>query len=1148
MKHLFSKKSQTARRVWTQIGAIAIIAAITVAGFSCKNLTSSAPNMAISGGGKADTSNMRLLGLSHATGAEYTSSMPFENAPGDTSYTLTVDADVVTVWINPEVDIAGAAVTYQTRDDITGLASEKLETIGVIKLDVSEKSEMSLILFIGAKRYSIKVYKNAPGAVVYVSQSGDGSGNDNDDGLRGLLPETAFYSLHKAVEKAVGLGDYKHVVVLGVLKQDNGGTSSDTSSVFQISNTNGKRLVISAGVDGSGLSAEGSAAPGGRAKRVLSISGGAQVELQGLTISGSGKKNATEFFGSFAAEGAGILASGTGTAVTLRAVKVTGNTAQGAGGGIYIDNASVELGEGTRVYENSVELGASYGTSVYYNRGTLTFSGDGAALRVDTTASAINDAVLGKVPDTVYVTDTNKVTVGGTALPLIDSTTYHGLAAYIVLSPEGYVNEAQILQGGGITGDKTNNRFMRFRSFGGARLWAINESGKLASSESYYVGATTEGIAGSDYYDGLTPDTAFNSLECALAYANAAINKDSFINRKLTILSELTADNHTDSRYPGVLSGDVTLTSGKTALFDITFDGKAQNRDGYLEPALDLLCAVDIEITASATTLKFACNFTDAMLTFVGITLYESTYKRSQVYADATFGVVKAEDVVFSDDLQVGGTFVGTAIVDAAETNPVVFKRALSNGTTSYFNGPACDVTVKFGQLYFMGNVQSLTINDGLVTDEHNPDTDSTATTVQLIGGKLVVKKIFTALVNKYPEGTLSFEGGYIPIGGNTFGVVLQGDVNVANSKAIETHDAEAYFGATLGQSFVAKIYLDRGAVSELRGYKAFDFDNFVSGSDATALANRGKTVADVAALYELVADRDQYDWQIGADSANTKTLGLLGRTFIVGDLITHEKTYYKDPGSIDENWKPLPSELVERTSVVYKTNGNEVWKAVFWGYLTDDHNPTNHDSNEEDDEKDKNWFGTTGNAERADGYGTIPGGTSLHDGHWGLPKETDGGYGVSVGPGTNNIRQAEWAVIKTALDPYETIPAHKLKNHGEVFWTEASMGTTIGYAAYGFGGGLVVAGILSVILILATGPVGVAGYALVIGLSILLGEAVSMIIMAGLTGKSMYEQLYSPSQDDYATPANEDSYFPVILIQRFDNYVCFDPEPVHAL
>ncbi|GMO66628.1 MAG: hypothetical protein Ta2A_14920 [Treponemataceae bacterium] len=1176
MKHLFSKKSQTARRVWTQIfsvGTIAIIAAITVAGFSCQNASPTVSGIARSGGGNGDSSNLKVIGLYHAVGAAYTNPMPFEKAPDETSYSLTVDANDVTVWINPEVDSSGASITYQTIDNVTHTTSEKLDTIGMVKLNISQKSDMSLKLFIGTKVYTIRIYKKAHGDVVYVSPSGDGSGNDNDDGQRGLTPETAFYSLHKAVEKAVGLGDYKHVVVLGVLKQDKGGVSSDTSSVFQISNTNGKRLIISGGNEGQykdvepGLSAEGAADAEDRAKRVLSISGGSHVELVGLTISGSGKKNDAELYDSFADNGAGILASGTGTAVTLRGVTVTENTAQESGGGIYIDGASVELGEGTRVYENSVDRGASYGTSVYYGKGTLTFSGDGAALRVDTTTSAINDAVLGKIPDTVFVTETNTVTVDGTASPLIDFATYHGLAAYIVVSTEKYINGTQVLEGEGVTNSKTDNRFMRFRSFGGAQLWAINESGKLASSESYYVGAT----GGNDYYDGLSPDTAFNSLECALAYANAATNQGSSINRKLTVLSELTGNNHTDLRYPGVLAGGVTSTSDETAgpaLFDITFDGKAQNKDGMQEDASNLRCTVDIVITASADT-RFACNFTDAMLTFADITLYKSTYKRSQVYADATLGlgVVKATDVVFSDDLQVGGSFAGTVIVDAAAGKPVVFKRALSSESVRYFAGAACDVTVKFGQLNFMGKVKSLTINGGLVTDEHNTDTDSTAETVLLMGGRLVVTKPFAALVHKYPEGALSFEGGYIPYGANSYGIVLHDATSVRADKikAIETHDPEAYFVGAVGQSFISKIYLDLGDVPQLRGYKAFDFTNLASGSDAAVLANRGKSIADVAALYPLETEHTQYVWQIGADSANTKALGLIGRPFVVGDVINYEKTFYKDPASFDEDWNPLPSELTERTSVIYKINGGEVWKAMYWGLLTDDHNPTNHDNDEKDD--DGNWFGTTGNAERKDGYGTIPGGTAHHSGHWQIPKETDGGFGASVDEGSNNIKNDEWNIIKTGLHIHVIAASHTLGSK-EGFWTEASMGPALGYAA--IGGVVLLIGIaiglliafavfftpatstmvvtaMERILVTTAASMAAAGY-ISIGAGAGLGVLIGQLLGAGLAGKSMFEMIYKPSEDDYELSNDDEDLHPTILIQRFDNYVCYDPDPVHAL
>ncbi|GMO56217.1 MAG: hypothetical protein Ta2A_01220 [Treponemataceae bacterium] len=1161
MKHLFSKKSQTARRVWTRIGAIV---AITVAVFSCK-FAGSIPE-AVKKGGDVN-SNLKLVNLSYAVGDSYEDAEAFEKAPESMVYTLTVTADDLTVWIYPELNVPGSAFKYDVLDRTDSVKSAKIETTGKISLDVANKSKISLYLYIGKKQYTIMITKNEPEGVVYVSPAGDGSGNDNDDnGQRGLTPGSAFYSLTKAIEKAMGPAEYNHVVVLGVLTQDRDldGMSNDHSSVFRITSSGDRTLVISGGMYGQyqnvepGLSAEGAAnaADGNRAKRVLSISGGAFVELRGLTISGSGKKNATEMYNSFADKGAGILVSGAETYVRLRSVEVTGNTAQDSGGGIYIDGAKVELGNSACVYENNVEHGASSGTSVYYDSGSLTFSGNGAALRVDTSTSAINDAVLGRIPDTVYVADNKTITVADSARPLIESSTYYGLAAYIVVSTEKYANGTQVLQGAGITNDKADKRFMRFRSFGGAQLWAIDEGGKLASSTSYYVGAT----GGNDYYDGLSPDTAFNSLECALAYANAAENQGSFINRKLTVLSELTAANHTNLRYPGVLSGAVVTLNGDSTLFDITFDGMAQNRDGSWEDASNLLCLNDIVITALEGTLKFACNFTDATLTFANITLYRSAYRRSLVYGATTYGegdvvsgVVTATDVAFSDDVQAGGSFTGTVIIDAAPDKPVVFKRALSDNSIRFFAGAACAVTVNAGQLNFMGTAEQLTITGGLVTDEYNSSTvESTADSVQLTGGRLVIKQVFVALIDKYPGGSLSFEGGYIPDGSGDYGIVLHdGAGAIANPKGIETHDPEPYFaGTTSGQNHIARIYLDRGVVSQLRGYKAFDFTNLANGTDAVALSEANKTIADVAALYPLETEHTQYVWQIGADSANTRSLGLIGRPFILGDVINHEKTYYKDPNRFDDKWNPLPSELVERTSVVYKLDGGTVWKALYWGLLNDDHNPSNHDSDEGNDHT--NWFGTTGNAERKDGYGKIPGGTAHYGGHWQIPKETDDGFG-KAGEGSNNIRNNEWAIIKTELGIQEIAANNKLKNGKEGFWTEASMGTAFGYGTFVSTGaviGLIALAIVFFATGVLTGPgvtISVGWLLAYLGLFAGTGGAIGTLISVFLNGQSVLEMVYKPSEDDYELADKDEQSFPTVVIQRFDNYVCYDPDPVHA-
>ncbi|GMO66241.1 MAG: hypothetical protein Ta2A_14350 [Treponemataceae bacterium] len=1140
----------------------ALIAAAFVF-FSCDSLVSVVPRKMVRDSGASGNkfADLKLTDLRYSVNTNYEAgSSSFDKAPQDLYYTLNIESDALTVWINPVLNMQSASVTYQTVDKGTLETSEAIETTGLIKLNVSVIPDLSLYLTVNSTVYTIRITKNTPENVVFVSPSGDGSGTDYDNGQRGLTPDTAFYSLYAAAEKALGLADYRHVMVLGELKQDvylNERSNGD-GSVFRITSTDGKRLVISGGKYGQYtavepvLSAEGAwDAAKGKAKRVLSVSGSSQVELRGLTITGSGKRNGTESYNddSLVDKGGGILVTGSAASVTLRAVTVTGNAAQDSGGGIYIGGAAVELGESTRIYENRVASDFNLGSSVYYNSGTLTFSGDGAALKVDTSTSAINDAVLGAVPDTVYVAGDNVITVDATAVPLIDavSSTYHGLAAYVVLPPDNYLDGWRILQGAGIAGDISDNRFMRFRSYGGTKLWAINEFGNIASSASYYVGVAD----GNDYYDGLSPATAFNSLECALAYANAAKNQNSFINRKLTILSELTEDNHTDLRYPGVLSGEVV--SGTPAVFDITFDGEfLSDSSGVFEYDEKLLCTTDIVITSLDNTLKFACNFTGASLIFEEITLYNSVYKDSLVYGEG-FNVF-AEDLVFSDNLEVGGSFDGKVTVDTLPDNPVVFKRPMENSTlpTKFFDGDMCEVTVKAGQLNFMGSAKLLTIDGGIVTDEYNTNTDSEAKSVQLKGGRLVVAKPFIALVNKYPAGALSFEGGHIPVS-TGYGIVLRDDAGAAALNAIETHAPLTYFDeSAFLQNYIARIYLDdEQSASQLRGYKVFAFDNFLSGQDASDLAAMGETLDGVVAKYDLRTANDHYGWQIGTDTVNTKTLGLLGRRFVVGDIINHEKTFFKT-SSFDKDWTPLPSELVERQSVVYKIDGNgTVWKAMYWGLLTDDHNPTNHDAMEEDTES-KRWYYRTGDAVRTDVMdgSTIPGGRNFKDGNWVIPRETDGGGARAAGAtnGTNNIGKPEWVVIVESLN----IPASSYKiGENEAFWTEASMGPLVGFFGVGGGSAAIIIALSLILVSYGMGMgmgLGVIAVACIYGLMTTLGLTLGAVIGMAAAGNSIFEMLYKPAEDDYEMSDEDDDWHVTIVIQSFDNYVCYDPDPAHAL
>ncbi|GMO56583.1 MAG: hypothetical protein Ta2A_01920 [Treponemataceae bacterium] len=61
-------------------------------------------------------------------------------------------------------------------------------------------------------------------------------------------------------------------------------------------------------------------------------------------------------------------------------------------------------------------------------------------------------------------------------------------------------------------------------------------------------------------------------------------------------------------------------------------------------------------------------------------------------------------------------------------------------------------------------------------------------------------------------------------------------------------------------------------------------------------------------------------------------------------------------------------------------------------------------------------------------------------------------------------------------------------------------------------------------------------------------GAVISTLVAIFLNGQSVLEMLYKPSEDDYELADKDEQSFPTILIQNFDNYVCYDPDPVHAL
>ncbi|GMO17107.1 MAG: hypothetical protein Ta2A_26220 [Treponemataceae bacterium] len=186
-------------------------------------------------------------------------------------------------------------------------------------------------------------------------------------------------------------------------------------------------------------------------------------------------------------------------------------------------------------------------------------------------------------------------------------------------------------------------------------------------------------------------------------------------------------------------------------------------------------------------------------------------------------------------------------------------------------------------------------------------------------------------------------------------------------------------------------------------------------------------------------------------------------------------------------------------------------------------------------------WYGVTGNAVRTDVMddSLIPGGKSLVDGHWLIPRESpwESNWGV------NNIGHEQWKIIVESL----SIPAadHTISNR-EAFWSEASMGPLVGFLGLSIGTAIVATALLFALFVaLASSGVLIANLLIAAAVS---GVVIGVSMGALLQGKSIFEMLYKPAEDDYEMADEDEDLFPTIVFQRFDNYVCYDPDPVHAL
>jgi predicted outer membrane repeat protein len=154
-----------------------------------------------------------------------------------------------------------------------------------------------------------------PDSVRYVRSSGD----DGNDGRSG---ETPFKTLGRALAEARN-GEAGTIIVIGELNGAGEVPGPDGESVFYIDNSGAGELLI------RGLDPQAKLSARGSGRRVITITGGARVRLESITLTGGR-----------AAKGGGVFI-GEGAALTLGdGVLITGNRAAVDGGGVCIDDAS----------------------------------------------------------------------------------------------------------------------------------------------------------------------------------------------------------------------------------------------------------------------------------------------------------------------------------------------------------------------------------------------------------------------------------------------------------------------------------------------------------------------------------------------------------------------------------------------------------------------------------------------------------------------------------------------------------------------------------------------------------------------------------------------------------------------------------------
>jgi hypothetical protein len=170
----------------------------------------------------------------------------------------------------------------------------------------------------------------------YFYVNGDTGSDTEPDYYHGMTEDRPFRTLAHAVEEASKLGSgIDHIFISGELNAGNQTDGGDSNSVIAIDGTEGKTITVT-GMGG------GATFRGDTNKRVLSVTGGADLVFENITVTGGNVSVIDSGVGTESGNGGGIYIGGN-SKVKFSGGSITGNTATSptsSGGGVYVEGST----------------------------------------------------------------------------------------------------------------------------------------------------------------------------------------------------------------------------------------------------------------------------------------------------------------------------------------------------------------------------------------------------------------------------------------------------------------------------------------------------------------------------------------------------------------------------------------------------------------------------------------------------------------------------------------------------------------------------------------------------------------------------------------------------------------------------------------